>query len=206
MRGFCGRGAASRPVLASIWAKSPSRVISTRRSSRAVAITLASSAEAIWRSRTCTASWPKALNPSDKRHERLLSTRTATRSALAKRPVPAVSPLHEGAPRECLEPRDPDRARGSLPCSGRSRPFARLCARGCGANAVYRGVRRTWRYWLNRRGGKRRMTWPRFVAILARHPLATALSLRIHRPEEPDAGNPHVRICGSPAEQSAGLP
>jgi RNA-directed DNA polymerase len=40
-------------------------------------------------------------------------------------------------------------------------------------NAVYRGVRRTWRYWLNRRGGKRRMTWLRFTAILARHPLPT---------------------------------
>jgi RNA-directed DNA polymerase len=40
-------------------------------------------------------------------------------------------------------------------------------------NAVYRAVRRTWRYWLNRRGGKRRMTWPRFVAILNRHPLPT---------------------------------
>ena len=40
-------------------------------------------------------------------------------------------------------------------------------------NAIYRAARRTWRYWLNRRGGKRRMTWPRFTAILARYPLPT---------------------------------
>lgn len=38
-------------------------------------------------------------------------------------------------------------------------------------NAVYQAVRRIWRYWLDRRGGKRRMTWPRFAAILHRHPL-----------------------------------
>lgn len=40
-------------------------------------------------------------------------------------------------------------------------------------NAVYQAARRTWRYWLNRRGGKQRMTWLRFTAILARHPLPT---------------------------------
>jgi hypothetical protein len=28
-------------------------------------------------------------------------------------------------------------------------------------------TRRAWRYWLNHRGGKRRMTWPRFQALLA---------------------------------------
>ncbi len=40
-------------------------------------------------------------------------------------------------------------------------------------NAVYQAARRAWRHWLNRRGGKQRMTWPRFTAILARHPLPT---------------------------------
>jgi len=40
-------------------------------------------------------------------------------------------------------------------------------------NAIYRAVRRTWRYWLDRRGGKRRMTWSRFAALLVRHPLPT---------------------------------
>lgn len=32
-------------------------------------------------------------------------------------------------------------------------------------------TRRAWRYWLNHRGGKRRMTWPRYTALLAYFPL-----------------------------------
>jgi len=37
--------------------------------------------------------------------------------------------------------------------------------------AIHQAVRRMWRYWLNRRGGKRRLTWSRFTAVLERHPL-----------------------------------
>jgi group II intron reverse transcriptase/maturase len=32
-------------------------------------------------------------------------------------------------------------------------------------------AKRTWRTWLNRRGGKRRLTWPRFAELLLRYPL-----------------------------------
>lgn len=32
-------------------------------------------------------------------------------------------------------------------------------------------TRRVWRYWLDKRGGKRRMTWARFAKLLEHHPL-----------------------------------
>jgi group II intron reverse transcriptase/maturase len=41
-------------------------------------------------------------------------------------------------------------------------------------------VVRTWRYWLDRRGGKRRMAWERFKHLLSRYPLPPA-ALRVAR-------------------------
>jgi group II intron reverse transcriptase/maturase len=41
-------------------------------------------------------------------------------------------------------------------------------------------VARTWRYWLDRRGGKRRMAWERFKHLLSRYPLPPA-ALRVAR-------------------------
>jgi group II intron reverse transcriptase/maturase len=37
--------------------------------------------------------------------------------------------------------------------------------------AVYRRVLAIWHYWLNRRAQRRDLSWPRFLRILARHPL-----------------------------------
>jgi group II intron reverse transcriptase/maturase len=34
-------------------------------------------------------------------------------------------------------------------------------------------TRRVWRYWLDKRGGKRRMKWDRYASLLKRHPLAS---------------------------------
>ena len=65
-------------------------------------------------------------------------------------------------------------------------------------------VRRIWRYWLSRRSGRAYVSWPKMLLILKAYPLPEP---RIyHRygravnpcPEEPDAGIPHVRICGGP--------
>ena len=72
------------------------------------------------------------------------------------------------------------------------------------AIAAYRdGVIRTWRKWLDRRSQKARMWWHRFWKLLERYPLPAACAVhsvyrRGARPrsEEPDAGVPHVRICG----------
>jgi hypothetical protein len=37
--------------------------------------------------------------------------------------------------------------------------------------AFWEAVQRVWRYWLDRRGGKRGITWPRFSDLLKRHAL-----------------------------------
>jgi group II intron reverse transcriptase/maturase len=39
--------------------------------------------------------------------------------------------------------------------------------------AVYHWTKMAWKYWLGRRGGKRRLTWERFEAILVTFPLPT---------------------------------
>lgn len=62
---------------------------------------------------------------------------------------------------------------------------------------------RTWRKWLDRRSQRGRMPWERFEQVLAVYPLPQAKVLRKKVPnlfslvscsEEPDGGNPHVRI------------
>ena len=66
----------------------------------------------------------------------------------------------------------------------------------------YYQVQRTWFWWLRRRGGRSSLNWESFQILLTRHPLASPrivhdLYARANAlPEEPDAGNLLVRVCG----------
>ncbi len=64
-------------------------------------------------------------------------------------------------------------------------------------------VKAIWRKWLSRRSNSRRLNWER-MRTAEEFPLPRPAHRSPVRhvanpcPEEPDAGNPHVRICGSP--------
>ncbi len=77
-----------------------------------------------------------------------------------------------------------------------------------GVARFHREVIRTWRKWLNRRSQRARMTYERMNRLLKVyslpqprivHPLPHAANPCF---EEPDAGIPHVRICGGPGRSS----
>lgn len=45
----------------------------------------------------------------------------------------------------------------------------------------YRGVQRIWRTWLNRRTRGNRLPWPRYTALLRRHPLLPPRIMSVHK-------------------------
>ena len=95
------------------------------------------------------------------------------------------------------------------------RQHARLSAKLVGHYAYYgitgnisqlgryrQQVTRIWRKWLERRTRAKPLPWDRFNAFLKRHPLPQprivhgyAIVSEALSHEEPDAGNPHVRVC-----------
>ena len=87
-------------------------------------------------------------------------------------------------------------------------------AGNCFAIGAFRQrVQRIWRYWLARRSQKARMTLGTLrppppalpLATSSARPLAPTPPQRARDPEEPDAGNPHVRICGGPRRATSSV-
>ena len=104
------------------------------------------------------------------------------------------------------------RRRSTRSCAGTT---ATTASPGTARRSSASGTRsqRIWRKWLDRRSQRARMTWERFDALAAALPASAAARRPQRLPprsesvtEEPDAGNPHVRICGSPGRNPRGDP